>query len=214
MEPDFWHEKWASNEIGFHQSQPNPLLVAHFRTLGLRVDAQVFVPLCGKSHDMTWLLSQGFKVVGAELSENAVTAYFEELNVTPAVSEQGPLKLFEHDNIRIFAGDIFELTKQALGDISAIYDRAALVALPETLRARYAEHLMSITRTAPQFLICFEYDQSHMSGPPFSVSDAAVSEYYGDQYEMNLLSKTDVEGGLKGHCKASENVWYLSSKTL
>lgn len=34
MEADFWHRKWATNDIGFHQGEANPLLVKHFAALG------------------------------------------------------------------------------------------------------------------------------------------------------------------------------------
>ncbi|MEN9311138.1 MAG: Thiopurine S-methyltransferase, partial [Pseudomonadota bacterium] len=26
MQPDFWHQRWANQHIGFHQSTPTPLL--------------------------------------------------------------------------------------------------------------------------------------------------------------------------------------------
>ena len=63
MEPDFWHQKWQSNEIGFHKAEANPLLVEHFSALGLDAGARVFVPLCGKTLDIRWLLAQGLSLI-------------------------------------------------------------------------------------------------------------------------------------------------------
>ena len=41
----------------------------------------VFVPLCGKSLDMVWLLEQGFSVTGCEISELAVQQFFTENSI-------------------------------------------------------------------------------------------------------------------------------------
>lgn len=64
MDVDFWHQKWAKNDIGFHEGAVNPLLVKHFPALALEQGARVFVPLCGKTLDIPWLLSSGYRVAG------------------------------------------------------------------------------------------------------------------------------------------------------
>ena len=76
MDPEFWHERWASNRIAFHEGEANRLLVAYFDKLALSPNARVFVPLCGKTRDIAWLRDQGIRVAGAELSELAVAALF------------------------------------------------------------------------------------------------------------------------------------------
>ena len=99
-----------------------------------------------------------------------------------------------------------------MGPVDAIYDRAALVALPETPRTRYAAHLMQITVTAPQLLICYDYDQSALAGPPFSISDDEVRRHYGDRYDLTRLESGPLAGGLKGKYPATENVWLLKPR--
>ena len=69
MDTDFWLQRWQENNIAFHRSEANPLLVTHFKALGLAKGSRVFVPLCGKTKDIAWLLSQGYSVEGAELSQ-------------------------------------------------------------------------------------------------------------------------------------------------
>ncbi|MEO1161671.1 MAG: thiopurine S-methyltransferase, partial [Pseudomonadota bacterium] len=83
--------------------------------------------------------------------------------------------------------------------------------LPEEMRIRYAEHITGITCQAPQLLITFEYDQSRMAGPPFSISAAEIPEHYRDCYRVAPLASVDVMGKLKGKCAAKENVWLLNS---
>ena len=209
MEADFWHQKWQSNEIGFHKAEANPLLVGHFSALGLAAGARVFVPLCGKTLDIPWLLAQGMRVAGAELSVLATEQLFSDMGVTPEVTEVGALRRYSADGVDIYAGDIFDLTAAELGAIDAIYDRAALVALPDDMRARYAAHLAKITGRAQQLLICFEYDQSRMNGPPFSVSPDEVKRVHGAHYGLATLHSGPMAGGLKGVVEAEETVWLL-----
>jgi thiopurine S-methyltransferase len=210
METNFWHQKWERNEIAFHQSEANPLLVKYIAELSLARGSRVFVPFCGKTLDVRWLLSSGLTVAGAELSKIAVEQLFAELGVAPEISGAGKLERYSAEGIDIFVGDIFDLSRDVLGPVDAIYDRAALVALPKEMRDRYTEHLTAITKNAPQLLITFEYDQSVMEGPPFSVSNAEVREQYGDTYELSLVASEEVAGGLKGKCPAKENAWVLS----
>ena len=211
MDATFWHQKWEKNEIAFHERAANPLLVKYFKALALAKGSRVFLPLCGKTLDLGWLLSSGYRVVGAELSEIAVKQLFIELGVEPTIAEGDKVKHYRAKNIDIFVGDIFHLSDQILGSVDAIYDRAALVALPETLRHRYVMHLKGITDKAPQLLICYEYDQTLLEGPPFSISNEEVTRHYRGSYDLTLLESVDVPGGLKGKCASKENVWLLSN---
>ena len=212
MDAGFWHQRWEKNEIAFHESKANPLLVKHFNELSLAKGRRIFVPLCGKTLDISWLLSKGYRVAGAELSQIAIEQLFMELGVQPETSPVGEVEQWSANNLDIFVGDIFALSRKILGPVDGIYDRAALVAFPEEMRKRYTAHLTEITGKAPQLLICYDYDQSLMEGPPFSVSNDEVKRHYAVNYDVTLIASTDVSGGLKGKCPAKENVWLLNNK--
>ena len=212
MEEQFWQQRWTDNEIGFHQPKANPLLVRNLPALGLAAGARVFVPLCGKSLDLHWLLAQGYRVAGAELTLMAVQQLFAELGVTPQINKAGELMRYEAGAITVFQGSIFDLTQELLGPVDAVYDRAALVALPKPMREEYASHVPAITRNAPQLLVCFEYDQACVNGPPFSVVEAEVRQRYEGTYAVSLLERVDVQGGLKGTCPATEAAWHLAAR--
>lgn len=189
------------------------MLVESFATCFGDAPLRVFLPLCGKTRDIGWLIRQGHHVLGAELSEKAVDALFHDLGIAPQVTKRGPLKHYAAENADIFVGDIFALTGETLGGVEVIYDRAALVALPENLRAEYTWLLADITQTAPQFLITFDYDQSQMDGPPFSVDLAEVLRHYETTYGVTLIKRAEVMGGLKGRCPALEEAWLLQRRT-
>ncbi len=209
MDPNFWQQRWEKNEIGFHEDNANPLLVNHFHKLSVAKGCLIFVPLCGKTLDISWLLSHGYRVAGAELSRLAIEQLFMGLGMKPEIATVGGIEQWSANNLDIFVGDIFALSGKMLGQVDAIYDRAALVAFPAEMRKRYTAHLTEITGKAPQLLICYEYDQSLMEGPPFSVSTEEVHRHYATTYDLRLIAGTQVAGGLKGKAPAKENVWLL-----
>jgi len=211
MDASFWQQKWQKNELGFHRSEANPLLVNHFNELAIDKGSRVFLPMCGKTLDIAWLLSQGYRVAGAELIATAIEQLFDELGVVPEITALGNVIHYSANNIDIYVGDIFNLSRNTIATVDAVYDRAALVALPADMRIRYTTHLMEITDRAPQLLINYEYDQSLMEGPPFSVSNEEVRQHYQESFDLTLITSTDVEGGLKGICPAQENVWLLQN---
>ena len=55
----------------------------------------------------------------------------------------------------------------------------------------------------------YDYDQTLMPGPPFSISNKEIHQHYGDSCNLNLISNENVVGGLKGKCTPQENVWLL-----
>ncbi|WP_343561431.1 thiopurine S-methyltransferase [Kiloniella sp. b19] len=208
MDAEFWHQRWEDNNIAFHMETINRHLQKQIASI-TPAKSHIFVPLCGKTRDIGWLLSQGYRVTGAELSGLAIEQLFRDLALTPEITEQAELVRYSSGDLTVFCGDIFALTKEQLGRVDAVYDRAALVALPAELRRNYSEHLMALTDTAPQLMICYHYDQTEMPGPPFAVPNEEVLAHYEKHYLLDQLSSTEVEGGLKGKCAARENVWRL-----
>lgn len=192
MHAGFWQEKWQKNEIGFHLPEAHPLLRHYLSALDLKSSARLFLPLCGKTLDIPWLLAQDKQVVGVELSELAVSQLFEELKVQPETQSWRGGMCYSAPGLTLYQGDFFQLTATELGLVDAVYDRAALVALPMDMRTRYAAHLMALTTAAPQLLISFEYNQSEMDGPPFAVPTEEIHRLYGNDYVMHELSRADI----------------------
>ena len=214
MHHDFWHQRWQHQQIGFHLHEANPFLLAHFQALKLQPSQRILVPLCGKTLDIHWLLAQGLQVVGVELSAIAVDALFAELNLVPEITQTGTLKHYRTAQLEVFQGDFFALDHVRLGKIDAVYDRAALIALPNEMRMQYCQHLINLTHTAPQLLISFAYDQSLVPGPPFSVSQEEVGTHYQADYQCTVLGSFFMETGLKGQYPAEETAWLLSPRSL
>lgn len=194
MNQEYWHQKWQTKEIGFNQSQPNKLLQRYFASLKLKPQSRVFVPLCGKSVDMLWLASQGYQVIGVELSPIACNAFFTENQIPVKITKLNDFTLYHGGEISIFAGDFFKLTQSLLKEIDAVYDRAALIALPLSTRKDYAKHLLELMiPSSVMLLITTAYNQNDMQGPPFSVDENEVISLYGTHFTIHQLYSKQFE---------------------
>ncbi|NWN47665.1 thiopurine S-methyltransferase [Pseudomonas sp. MAFF 301514] len=193
MEPKFWQDRWANNQIGFHLPEVNPYLQRHWPRLA--DGAKVLVPLCGKSLDLIWLAAQGLHVLGVELSEQAVETFFNEQNLSPRITERGAFKVYQADLIEVWCGDFFALEPEVLAGCAALYDRAALIALPPLMRAQYTEHLNASLRPGCQgLLITLDYEQTQKAGPPFAVADDEVAVLLGPHWALKVLEEQDILG--------------------
>lgn len=241
MEADFWHSKWSRRDIGFHTGDANPLLVRYWGCLqqagSQRQGSRVLLPLCGKTRDIAWLLAQGVHVVGVELVETAVQELFDELGIRADVQQSGAHKCYsaqlpsqqtgaqlgkQTDSVKleVLVGDFFALTPQQVqqgGSVDAVYDRAAMVALPPAMREQYAQQLMRLSGHAPQLLITYDYDQRVMAGPPFAVAGEEVAQHYAAQYTVQVLETAAVGGRLKekaGGAQVQETLWLLQRRSV
>lgn len=217
MKTDFWNERWQKNQTGFHQDEINPYLKSFWTNLNLTEGSKVFVPLCGKSLDMLWLKRQGYQIVGNEVSPIAVEAFFQSNGIEPKVENHSTFQRWSAEGIEILCGDFFDLTAHDLKDVSAIYDRASLIALPPAMRTQYAEHLYHIVPPEIDILlVTLEYPQQQMDGPPFSVSHDDLCELYQGKYAISQLASSDIINQephfkSKGLSHLMENVYRLSS---
>lgn len=203
MDADFWHKRWHDNQIGFHQDQPTPLLQKHWPTVGTAPGCRVFVPLAGKSRDMLWLAAQGHRVLGVELSQLAVEQFFAEHGLQPDIHETRYGRHYragsteaghtEAGDIELICGDAFALDAAALADCAAVFDRAALIALPPELRLRYVDELYArLPDECRGLLITLEYPQDEKEGPPFSVSESEVRARFDSRWDVELLERREI----------------------
>ena len=216
MKARFWHERWESNQLGFHQSEVNALLREHWPRLGAPAGGSVFVPLCGKSLDMRWLREAGHGVVGVEISPIAIADFFTEAGIQAIRTTEGDFERSVGGGFELYCGDFFAFEKSHLADVTAVYDRASLIALPEEIRARYAAHMIEILPDPVSvLLITIEYDQARMDGPPHSVPPQEVERLFGSAFSIEQLWASGAVAPTdrfreRGLDLWSETVWRLS----
>jgi len=185
MKAEFWKERWEQDQLGWHQDAANDRLVREWPTLGIDARDPVFVPLCGKSLDMTWLRDRGHPVVGCELSEIACRDFFAEAGVDVTPKQEGGFERYEAEGYRLLCGDFFDLRAEHLEGVRGAFDRGSLIALPPEMRVRYAAHLSAILpETVRILLLTVEYDQSVVGGPPHSVTEDEVEALFADAFAL------------------------------
>lgn len=196
MEIDFWLERWERNETGFHQQTVNPYLRYFYGQQGPAVEQReklkVFVPLCGKSSDMLWLSQNNYRVFAVECSDRAVKAFFTENALNYSFAEKDGKALYISNDlaapIEVFRGDFFSLQQGDIEDITDVFDRASLVALPQDMRKQYVHKMTELQKPGTRnLLVTLSYDQAEMDGPPFSVTEENVIDLYADHFSVEKL---------------------------
>ena len=204
-----WEERWERGNTVWHQSNGNKMLRQWW---GLPSHKQrVLVPLCGKSLDLLWLEERGHHVTGVELSAIAVQAFFADHDLAYTRTPAGELERYDAQsrNLSLYCGDYFQFTESAF---DAVYDRAALIAMPPQLRSQYAAKTSELMRDdAGHMLITFSYDQSVIAGPPFSVPDDEVLSYWSDLpavHSFEALDHSPPKFKEAGLTSVMEKIWY------
>ena len=182
-----WLQMWRNAQSDdFHQTQVNTLLTRFWHGLQLKKHSRVLVPLCGKSLDMIWLAGQGHQVIGVELSPVAVKAFFQENHLKPKKTRYGNFTCWQSGAISIWCGDIFSLRALQLGRIDCVFDRAALTALPATIRDQYVDQLrILMSADASIFLLTVE-EIAKSSGLAENHVDSELSVLYREFFNIEL----------------------------
>ena len=188
-----WLDRWQQNRIGFHESTVNPYLQKYLPAFSLPPGACIFLPLCGKALDIAWIAEQGYEVIGIELSQIAIEAFFDDNRLDYERFDTDRFGVYKSGNISLLQGDFFDLSNDDLGACSLVYDRAALIALSQAQRPRYYDHMLSIVpAVSNMLLVTLDYDQSEMEGPPFGVRAEEIYRYYSEAFSITLLESQDI----------------------
>jgi thiopurine S-methyltransferase len=221
MDTSYWLKRWDEGQLGFHTAQINPYLASHVEKLsdGDPKATRVLVPFAGKSRDMTFLAEKGHPVVGVEIAELAVVAYFEEQEIPYRRATMGAFDRLEGGGVTLLRGDFLALDEKSLGLFDAAYDRAALVAVDPPDRPAYVEKLTSLLRPGAKILLVgFEYDPKEMSGPPHPVNEADLVRLFADRFDIALLERRSIleeepRFKEKGLTALAETAWLLSRRS-
>lgn len=192
MESSYWVGRWENGQIGFHEGSPNAWLEEHVALLGPGDGRRVLVPLCGKTIDLAFLAAHGFEVVGVELAMKAAEAFFEEAGLAPTRARVGEHTTLSAGRITIVVGDFFATTEASFGRFDAVYDRAAVVALPPDMRTRYAATVRALSRDdVVGLVVTFEHD-APATTPPFSVTADELERLF-PELERTPLGSTEID---------------------
>jgi thiopurine S-methyltransferase len=198
MDADYWLKRWHEGRTGWHHDKPMPLLLEHWPALEVPPGTRVLVPLCGKSQDLLWLARQGMRVLGVELSAIAIEAFLAEnhLHANAHAGAGGTHHVITDlpgGGIEIIQGDVFDIDRAVLASFGAIYDRAALIALPTPVRRNYVRDVYGALPDACRgLLITLDYPPQQLEGPPFSVDDGEVRHLFEAGWDIEQRERRDI----------------------
>jgi len=187
-----WKTRWEQGMTGWHNQKVNKNLQTHASILFKNTESpRVLIPLCGKSLDINWLEAQSAKVVGIELVQKAIEAFYQEQGSTPHIEVINILPHHSVGSTTLICADIFDATPTRIGQFDAIYDRAALVALPLEKREEYADHSLSLLKSGGTILlITYNTHRPETMGPPFPIKDGVIPALYKNASECILLEES------------------------
>lgn len=192
MEHEFWQEKWKEPKLGFDQAEPNASLVKHLDLF--KGQKNVFIPLAGRSVDITYLIDNGHHVIANELVQFAVEDFFKKTEINYKITQTNYHQVYQGNGIYFYQGDVFKLNQNELEEVDWFYDRASLVALPPVLRQKYYQFLINnLPKNVNGLMVLFEYDQDKVAGPPHSVPEVELRRGLEPVFKVELLSKTKFE---------------------
>src|SRR3546814_8357067 len=140
---------------------------------------------------MAWLAARGHRVLGVELSPLAVGQFFDENGLAPTKRESPLGTHFTAGPIEIICGDAFALDAQTLADCAAVYDRAALIALPRPMRDAYVGELHARLPVGCRgLLVPLESPPDEQAGPPVPVDAADVATLFGSDRGVATPART------------------------
>jgi thiopurine S-methyltransferase len=94
--------------------------------------------------NILWLREQGHELVGVEICQLAVEAFFAESGLQASVTKHGAFNIHQTEGLRLYCRDFFQMTSEDMAGVSAVFDRASLIALPPSMRSAYVAHMQTI----------------------------------------------------------------------
>ncbi|XP_075550512.1 thiopurine S-methyltransferase-like [Dermacentor variabilis] len=162
--------------------------------------ARVFIPLCGKAHELKWFYDLGHTVIGVEFVEECVRSFFAEnfLQVEEAscpITKCKILRTTDH-RLQVFICNIFNFHKECAGTVDIVWDRSGFTAMRVENRARYAAVIKNLL--APDFsygMWTVVYDTPNIADTigPRSAGEYALREYFGDTAAKIALVDSHVQ---------------------
>lgn len=194
MELSYWLSRWNKGKTGFHMEKGYPGLRIHWPSLPIPEKPVVLIPLAGKSADIQWIAERARRVICSEISAVAIEQFFDQYEMEFSKTRFASFEIYKGQNIEFWCGDFMKLPQHKIGNIDLIYDKASIVALPEKMRIPYSDKIISLSSDNTKLLMhLLSYNQSEMTGPPFSVGPDEVKRLFSEMFNIHLLQKNSLE---------------------
>lgn len=160
LSPNFWQEKFESQQTGWDRGAASPQLLHWLETgvLSPAMNPRIAVPGCGKGWEVAALSAAGFAVTGVDFTPAAVLEAQQRLN-------QAGL------SAKVLQADVLEYLPEQPFD--AVYEQTCLCALNPDNWVAYSRQLARWIRPGGHLYVLFmqvsrpSSQQGMVEGPPF-----------------------------------------------
>ena len=187
---EFWRQRWRDGQTGWDQGKAHAdlaMLESVARARGhLTQGARILEPAAGRAHASAALARLGYDVTAFDVAPEAMAAAAAEHGVLPGLT--------------LMVADALVVRPSWLGAFAAVYDRAALCALPPELRPTYIATLHAHLReggallTIPFTEIRAEPDGTTRAGPPFALAARDFATLLAPLFTLELVVEREVPG--------------------
>lgn len=204
---NYWAKRWVESRTGWHMDAINPILIKYLEVLtgsseksSSFIEAnskkKIFVPLCGKTKDLGYLLSLGYQVFSIEGVLQAIQELDKENNFQLSFDENESIYGTSDGKLKIFFGDLFKCPIEKWGPFDFIWDRGSLIAMDYSARGEYIKFMQKSVQDSNGKFVPFryllevvDYDRTKFPGPPRPVEENEVIELYSSWSNYKLLER-------------------------
>lgn len=192
-----WKETWekTGGNVPWQKSEVDGYLQEHINDLtGGEKNVSILVTWCGNSLDIPWLSSQGYDVVGVEISELGVRQMFEENGIPYSTTQEGGFSIYQAQDrkMKVFVGNYYNLTPELVGTFDGVWDNNAFGAAEVANREKYMSVLVSLLKPDGRVLLGnWEYGELVRDSAPFSLSCTFVKELFQEKFEVQFVGKCE-----------------------
>ncbi|KEP49215.1 thiopurine S-methyltransferase [Rhizoctonia solani 123E] len=194
QEGEGWDAAWQEGITPWDSGVPQPPLQQVFETsiqsdLGIPKSGRALVPGCGRGYDAIYLASQGYNVIGADLSATAVSEAQKYLSSQPNA---------ENIKVQYQVLDFFKSPSLVEEPFDLVYDYTFFCAIPLGLREPWGRRMAEIVKPGG-YLITLMYPidpgRARDDGPPFPVDFEAYSAVLKEFWDnlLNVIPATSRE---------------------
>jgi len=215
--PEDWKNRWSANNIGWHRNNINNFLEEFWSLIkrDLPQQPKACVPLCGKTLDLKMLYDAGCEVVGVEVSELAVSQFFQEQNLEYDASKIDGIDVWQTKDkrLRIYLMDLYQFPRMKDDEFDFIWDRGSFVAINREDRKKYVSTMAQLMKVGGVHLLeFFIYNPEEYSGPPHSSTKEELTQLWSATHAVEFLTQLDMND--TEDTRTSLAKWKLSGGSL
>jgi len=156
---EYWSQRWEEGRTGWHSKDVNEFLVKFYpQVTGKDLPSTAlldpsseefqenskktwFVPLCGKTVDIPFLLGLGYRVFGVDGVKKAIETLDAENKLDLKFDEARSVYEGAGGKLKIYCGDLFKCPIEEFGPFDFCWDRGSLIAIEYSQRLLYRNML-------------------------------------------------------------------------